>query len=72
MSSTPDPARIADYRARLAELVTARDAYRASGPAAQPPDPGSAQVDPESRNGRGVPLTPRTSGARRGPVSDEG
>jgi len=29
MSSTPDPARIADYRARLAELVTARDAYRA-------------------------------------------
>jgi hypothetical protein len=29
MSSTPDPARIADYRARLAELVTARDTYRA-------------------------------------------
>jgi hypothetical protein len=29
MSSTPDPARIAEYRARLAELVAARDGFRA-------------------------------------------
>ena len=29
MSSTPDPARIAEYQARLGELVAARDGFRA-------------------------------------------
>ena len=28
MSSTPNPARIAEYQARLSELVEARDAFR--------------------------------------------
>ena len=28
MSSTPDPARIAQYQAKLAELVSTRDSYR--------------------------------------------
>jgi hypothetical protein len=29
MSSTPNPARMAEYQARLAELVARRDAFRA-------------------------------------------
>jgi hypothetical protein len=29
MSSTPDPARLAQYQAKLAELFAVRDAYRA-------------------------------------------
>ena len=29
MSSTPNPTRIPEYEARLAELVAARDSYRA-------------------------------------------
>ena len=29
MSSTPDPARLAQYQAKLAELVSTRDSYRA-------------------------------------------
>jgi hypothetical protein len=31
MSSTPDPARMAEYQARLAELVAARDSYHLQG-----------------------------------------
>lgn len=29
MTSTPDPARLAEYEAKLAELVALRDSYRA-------------------------------------------
>jgi hypothetical protein len=29
MSSNPNPARLADYQAKLAELVAARESYRA-------------------------------------------
>jgi hypothetical protein len=29
MSSTPNPARLAEYHAKLAELVAARESYRA-------------------------------------------
>jgi hypothetical protein len=29
MTSTPDPARVAEYKAKLAELLAVRDSYRA-------------------------------------------